>query len=92
MSTDRLLTLMQLATKWGWSRSKLTRLVTKQGIPHLRIGARNDVYFRESVVEAWLLERAVPVASAPRHRGDEPGWSREEECRALGIEVDHQFS
>lgn len=90
--SDRLLTLMQLAEKWGWSRSKLWRLVQRKEIPHIRIGPRRDVHFRESVVEAWLLEREVPIAAAPRRRVPDRDSGREEMCAELGIELDHQFS
>jgi predicted DNA-binding transcriptional regulator AlpA len=83
---------MDLARKWGWSRARLHRLVAKKAIPHLRIGERNDVFFQESVVEAWLREREVPVASmAPRRESSEEA-SRLELCRELGIEPEHQFT
>lgn len=62
--SDRLLTLMQLAKAWGWSRGKLWRLVASGEIPHIRVGARRDVHFRERDVEAWLAARTIgPVAS-----------------------------
>lgn len=93
MSRDRLLTLMQLAEKWGWSRSKLWRLVKRGEIPHLVIGPRRDVHFRESHIEAWLLEREVPAKNAPRRSAmAREGDGREEMCRELGIEPDHQFT
>lgn len=93
MSRERLLTLMQLAEKWGWSRSKLYRLVKRGEIPHLVIGPRRDVHFREAVVEAWLAELEVPMKDAPRRRAAVNGDDgREEMCRELGIEPDHQFT
>lgn len=33
---DQLLPLMTLARRWGWSRSKLWRLVQAGSIPHLK--------------------------------------------------------
>jgi excisionase family DNA binding protein len=57
--SDRLIPLMELAKQWGWSRSKLWRLVVRKEIPHVRIGPRGDVHFRESQVEAWLEARTV---------------------------------
>lgn len=70
MKSGRLLPLSSLAKQWGWSVSKLHRLVAANRIPHVRIGARNDVYFEEAVVDAWLAQRRggpslVAPAAAP---------------------------
>ncbi len=83
---DRLLPLMQLARRWGWSRSKLYNLAVRGGIPHLRFNARNDIYFRERDVEAWLQAKTIaaqqgaPTPSAEPHRlfGEECGLTRDE--------------
>jgi predicted DNA-binding transcriptional regulator AlpA len=63
---DRLLTTMELATKWGRTRSWVMRRVYAKEIPHIRMGKRNDVYFRESVVDAWLESQEIPAKGAPR--------------------------
>ena len=79
MSGDRLLPLMELARRWGWSRSKLWRLVDTGQIPHIRIGARRDVHFRERDVEAWLQAHTIGAAKPPAPAG-KPSRSFAEEC------------
>jgi hypothetical protein len=94
--TDRLLSVAQLSDRWGWPPSKLRRLVKLQRIPHVRLpseGHRGRIVFRESAIEAWLTARSVPVRAdvgAPT-AAQEPALSRDEECRRLGIPVDHPF-
>lgn len=93
--SGRVLTLMQLATKWGWSRSKLQRLVARKGIPHLRLNARGDVHFVERDVDRWLEEQTVrPKSSSPARRTStfDEDELRLEQCRELGIEPDHSFT
>jgi excisionase family DNA binding protein len=63
--SDRLLTLMQLAKQWGWTRSKLWRLVAAGEIPHIRVGVRRTVYFRERDLEQWLAARTVGTKAKP---------------------------
>ena len=89
---DRMLTIKQLAEKWGWSMQKLGRLVTAKAVPHVRIGRRNnDIHFIESEVEAWLEARRVPVA-ADEARAIAQQIDRAAECKRLGIPVDHPYS
>jgi excisionase family DNA binding protein len=91
-SSDHLLTVAQLAEKWGWSQQKLRALVQAKEIPHIRLGRRhNAIHFRESVVEAWLREREVPVVRETVTKSM-VALSREEECERLGIPVDHPYS
>lgn len=82
--SDRLLTLLQLAQKWGWSRDAVWRLVKKRDIPFVRIG-RNH-YFREADVDAWLKAKTVQPKAAvvpqPRPRRK----SAEEWARELGVD------
>lgn len=95
---DRLLPLMELARHWGWSRSKLWRLVKRGEIPHLIIGPRRDVHFRESQVEAWLEAQTIGATPETRAETRRRATERDDEadrlamCRELGIEPDHQFS
>lgn len=89
---DRLLTIKQLAEKWGWSMQKISRLVQAKAIPHLRIGRRNnDIHFEESAVDAWLQARRVPVA-VDEDRAIATQVDRAAECRRLGIPTDHPYS
>lgn len=54
-SSDRLLTVAQLADRWGWSRQKIYRLVYAKQIPYVRIGTgRGGIYFEEATIDAWL--------------------------------------
>jgi excisionase family DNA binding protein len=90
--TDRLLTVAKLAAKWGWSQKKLRRLVEDKTIPHLRLGRRNnDIHFRESVVEAWLRSRDVPVVTEAAEKAA-ADVGHEERCRLLGIPADHPYA
>jgi excisionase family DNA binding protein len=91
-TSDRLLTVAQLCEKWGWSQQQLRRLVQAREIPHLRLGRRHHaIHFRESAVEAWLREREVPVVTETVTKAAAV-LTREEECRRLGIPVDHPYS
>jgi excisionase family DNA binding protein len=92
MSGERLLTVAQLAAHWGWSQQKIRALVRAGEIPHLRLGRRhNSIHFRESVIDAWLHSREVaPVSAAIA--ASVAIVTREDECRRLGIPVDHAFS
>jgi excisionase family DNA binding protein len=97
VTTDRLLTIRQLAAKWGWHASKLYRLVAARHIPYLRVPGekgRGTIRFRESELDAWLDAIAVPAkiearvpAASPRVMVD-----RAAECERLGIPVDHRFT
>jgi predicted DNA-binding transcriptional regulator AlpA len=88
---DRLLTIAELAAKWGWSEKKLYHLIAAKAIPHLRLfGRRNhDVHFRESVVEAWLREREVGDCTKGAEKAAVETVSHEEWCRRLLIPPDH---
>ncbi len=71
---DRKLTVAQLAEQWGWSRSRIYRLVYAQAIPFVRIGCgRGGIYFEESAVESWLeARRQRPRERAAQRPADEP--------------------
>lgn len=85
VKSDQLLPLSALAKRWGWSVSKLHRLVARKGIPHLRLGKRRDVFFRESAIEAWLAEQTVPAKdSSPAASQREDGYD-DEELRRFGL-------
>lgn len=85
----RPLPLSQLAEELGFSISKLHRLVASKQIPHLRIGARRDVYFERADVEAWLTAQRVEAAGAPASRRSCPDRpSLEEELETFGMTVD----
>lgn len=91
-AADRLLTVAQLAEKWGWSQQKIRALVKAGEIPHLRFGRRhNTIHFRECALEAWLREREVAVVKETVET-TVGTMTREEECRRLGIPVDHPYS
>lgn len=90
MSLPKLLTISKLADAFGWTYSKVDRHVRTGKIPYVRIAGR--VHFREAEVLAWLEEQQVPVKDAPRRSRLEVDPTREEMCRELGIEPDHQFT
>lgn len=77
-TSDKLLSLTQLATKWGWSRDRVYRLVKTKSIPFVRIG--RDFFFRESAVNAWLEAQTVEPTTTPapkaRRRSDRE-WAEE---------------
>jgi hypothetical protein len=52
---ERKLTQRELAQQWGWSMCRLTRMVNRGQIPHVRIG--RDVFFEMSALEPWLAAR-----------------------------------
>ncbi len=80
---DRKFTIAELADRWGWSRSKLYRLVYAHEIPYVRIGSgRGGIYFEESVVEQWLEARRRRPTALAQHGAR----SRAEERAALGID------
>lgn len=62
----KLLPLSALAKQWGWSVSRLHRLVAAKRIPHVRIGPRRDVFFEEEVVERWLAKLRVEERDGAR--------------------------
>lgn len=96
MSEGRLLPLSALARQWGWSVSRLHRLVKAKQIPHLRIGTRRggDVFFEEAAIEAWLAAHRVDEL-APKTEAAAIARGRRrsvlEECEALGIDPDPDF-
>lgn len=74
----KLLPLSALAKQWGWSISRLHRLVAAKRIPHVRIGPRRDVFFEEEAVERWLAKLRVEerdgarrATAAAAHRGQD---------------------
>lgn len=82
---DRKLTVRELSDAWGWSRHKITRLVNRNAIPHLRVG--DEVFFELSALEPWL---------AARRRGDSSrtggsGRTRAQERADLGLSGDPLF-
>jgi predicted DNA-binding transcriptional regulator AlpA len=90
----RLIPLSALAREFGWSVSKLHRLVDARRIPHLRIGARRDVYFERDAIEAWIAAQRVAEHNAKAAAAAPPARSKktiEEECRALGVAPDPAF-
>ncbi len=86
MSRDRLLSIKQLADRWGWSVSKIYRLVVARRIPHVRLRG-GGYYFREAEIEAWLEAQTLRPREAPAVSPD-----RAAECAALGIPVEHEFT
>jgi excisionase family DNA binding protein len=87
----RLLSIAQLAERWGWRPQALYRLIAARAIPYVRIGTgRGRIYFEEAAVEQWLeARRRRPAEVAPRAASTR---SRADECQALGIPVEHLFS
>jgi hypothetical protein len=87
------ISLRTLAKRWGWHPSRLYRLCAAKKIPHLRIG--RDLFFEEPVLEQWLEERRqVDTTRQAEAKREKRRSTRtiEEECAALGIPVDHQFT
>ncbi len=97
-TTDRLLSIRQLATKLGWSEGRLYRLVAARRIPHVRVPGekgRGTITFRESQIEAWLERLSIPargeLATPTPARAMVVG-DRAAECERLGIPVHHRFT
>lgn len=82
---DRLLTIRQLATQWGRSYAWVSARLKSGAIPHFKVDGVH--YVRESEAEAWLEAQRATAAPARFAQRD-----REEFCREMGIEVDHQFT
>lgn len=82
---DKILSVQDVAERWGVSKSTVLASVRDAGLPHIRIGAggrRNMFRFRLSSVEKWEADQervrepeapspAAPVAPSP---GGLPGW------------------
>lgn len=83
--------LPALAKQWGWSQQRLYRLCKANRIPHVRIG--RDIFFEEPALEMWLEQRRRGSARGEAAEASHPDVrSRTEECQALGIEPNHEFS
>jgi hypothetical protein len=87
--TEAPIPLPDLARLWGWSQQKLYRLVELDAIPCLRI--RGRIYFEASRLERWKAAQRQGEARREALAGKR-SRTREEECAALGIPVDHEFS
>jgi len=81
-----LLSVDQLARRWGWAPQRIYRLVALREIPFLKIAGR--ICFREAVLDAWLEAREQQPASDTV----KPARSRHEDCAAIGVPVHHRFS
>jgi excisionase family DNA binding protein len=66
MSTDRLLTVDQVAERWGTSVRYPRRLIAERRIRFERIG--RHVRIRESVADAMVVT-VEPIDRRPRRRG-----------------------
>jgi predicted DNA-binding transcriptional regulator AlpA len=93
VKTGKLIPLSVLAKAWGWSVWRLYHKVQQQEIPHLRIGARRDVFFEEDAVERWLEAQRVreKTSATPAPRPRSGAREIEEELAALGVERDPAF-
>jgi predicted DNA-binding transcriptional regulator AlpA len=83
----KLLPLSALAKQWGWSVSKLHRLVAARQIPHIRVGKRRDVFFEEQELERWLAKLRVEQRDDAR-RATAPAANRRDldaELAAWGL-------
>lgn len=83
---ERKLSQRELAEHWGWSMHRLTRLVSQNEIPHLRIG--KQVFFELSALEPWLEARRRATELL---RGKAAPRSRAEERADLGLSGDPLF-
>lgn len=81
---ERKIPQRELAKAWGWSMTKLTRMVNRGEIPHLRIG--KAIFFEASALDAWQDARRVAMAMPSGRR------SRTQDCAELGIPTNHEFS
>lgn len=86
--TDRLLSIAELAAKWGWKYDRLYRLVKLRAIPFVRIARTH--YFREAEVEAWLQAQSTPATTTVSAKDAAAARavrrSRREEYEAFGLE------
>lgn len=64
MDAERLLTVKALAEEWACSASMIYKLVERDELPHVRIGAA--VRFRRTEVAAWLDRRRAGGGDAGR--------------------------
>lgn len=78
------ISLNDLAARWGWKPERLYHLCAEKRMPHLKIGGR--IYFEEPALETWLEAQRAETAA------DKQARTRDEECRALGIEPNHSFT
>jgi len=86
-----MLSIDELASELGWTRARVYRLVRTAQIPHAKIGGR--ICFLKSDVEAWIAQTFQRTRPMPVDRKvPAPALTREEECRRLGIPVDHMFA
>lgn len=82
------ITLVEAARRWGWSVRTVQRKVAAGQVPHIVIAGR--VWFEPEVLDAWEeQQRRWPKDAAPP---ETPKRSRDDECAALGIAREHQFS
>ncbi len=93
-SGQRLLSIKQLAERWGWSYGRIYRLACEKRIPHLRLPTskgHGGYFFEEAAVEAWLSAARVANTTQPS-----PARSaeieRQAECDRLGIPRWHEFN
>jgi excisionase family DNA binding protein len=87
-----LLSVAQLAARWGWKPAKIYRLCADQRIPHVRIGGQ--LFFEDAALDAWIDAHRVGTKDVSPREAERRGAqrTRDEECRLLGIEATHEFS
>lgn len=62
-SSDRVLTIPEVATYLKISKSKIYYLVSRNEIPHLKLG--RNVRIRESDLQKWLEHQVEDVSVTP---------------------------
>lgn len=86
--TETLLTVRQLATRWGRSYAWVSARVKTGAIPHFRVNGVHFIRLREA--EAWLETQRVSSPSQPAAR--RASSSDAELLRAMGITAaNHPF-
>jgi len=83
-----MLSIDELASKFGWTRARVYRLVRTAQIPHAKIGGR--ICFRESVIDEWIKSLEQQPSGDTKRAA--PSLTHEEECRRLGIPTNHMFA
>jgi hypothetical protein len=80
-----------LSKAWGWKPGRLYRLCALRKIPHVRIAGQ--IFFEPAALEVWLTAQRHAVQVEPGDVVEQVRvMTREAECHALKIPVDHPFS
>lgn len=91
MPLGPLISIGDLGRDLHWKPGRLYRLCALRKIPHVRIAGQ--IFFEPAAIEAWLTAQRHAVQVEPGDVAEQVRvMTREAECHALKIPVDHPFS